>query len=119
MAAVQERGAQAHGFAAKPDAAPAKAEAPNVEAAPPKQEPPKAEPKFDAKPDQPLDPAAFAPLSIDEDSQEVEIEGIAEPSNDRMSDLDLEVDDVLGDLGSPKIEARSADSKVVPKPGKR
>ena len=36
-----------------------------------------------------------------------------------MSDLDLEVDDELGDLG-PKIEARGADAKVVlPKPGKR
>lgn len=100
--------AQAHGFAPKDgakDEAPPKEAAPAKEAAPPKDvsvEPPRAMAAMD-----------------DDDSQDVEIEGMAEPSIEipsmelRGSELDLEVDDVLGDM-SPKIEA-----KVVPRPAKR
>jgi hypothetical protein len=128
--------AQAHAYAAKSDApkAEAKAEAPKAEAPKPeaaKPEAAKAEAKAEApkaeapKPEaakaeapkvempKPQAVAADPSLSIDDDSQEVEIEGVAEPSDGRNSDLDLEVDDILGDIPA-RVEAKS-----VPKPARR
>jgi hypothetical protein len=124
--------AHAHGYVAKSDAP--KAEAPKVEA--PKAEAPKAEARIEAKIEAPrievkvdapkvepprIDRAAelSRELTLSDDSDEVVIDAVAEPSDPSGNDLDLEIDDVLGDLASPapRIEARS-DGKV-PRPGRR
>lgn len=101
--------AQAHAFTGKTDGKPA--EAPKAAEAP----------KVEAKPEPKPEPKSEPAISLLDDSGEMVIDAVAEPSEpQRESDLDLEIDDVLGDLASPspRVEAK-ADGKVVPKPGKR
>ena len=58
---------------------------------------------------------------LSEDSSDIVIDGVAEPSDSSgLNDLDLEIDDVLGDMAAPpppRIEARADAKGAVPRPG--